>query len=49
MYVNPSMLPSPIGTPTSRQTRFGIPDERIEFMCDVLGRCIGPDDDDAKI
>jgi hypothetical protein len=48
-HVNPSMLRSPIGTPTSRQTRFAIPDKRIEFVCESLGRCIGPDDDDVTI
>jgi hypothetical protein len=46
---NPSTLPSPIGTPTSRQTRFGIPDESINFMCKALGRLVRPDDDDAEI
>jgi hypothetical protein len=46
---NPSMLPSLIGSPTSRQTRFGIPDERIKSTCKALGRLVRPDDDDAEI
>lgn len=48
---NPSMLPSPIGTPTSglRRTRFGIADETIDHMCDALGKNVRPDDDDAEI
>jgi hypothetical protein len=46
---NLSTLPSPIGTPTSRQTRFAIPDKRIKLMCKFLGRLVSPDDDDAEI
>jgi hypothetical protein len=37
---NPSTLPSPIGTPTQRQTRFAIPDKSFELMCCVLGQLV---------
>jgi hypothetical protein len=44
-----SMPPSPIGTPTSRQSRFAIPEKSTERMCRDLGGYFEPDDDDARI
>jgi hypothetical protein len=46
---NPSMLPSPIATPTSRQTKFNIPDESIKDVYETLGRLVRPGDDDDRI
>jgi len=46
---NPPLLPSPIGTPTSRQTKFNIPDKSIKDMYKLLERFIRPDDDDDAI
>jgi len=46
---NPSVLQGPIGTPTSGQIRFGIPDESIEVLCETLGDLVCPDDNDARI